>query len=245
MVKYLTIKNIFKIHPLFYLTAFVCVLTANFKNFIIFSSIIIVHELGHIIGAIIFKWQIDKVILLPFGGITIFQENIDKSLKEEFIIAILGPLFQLIFCFLYSDNPIFNQYNLIILLFNLLPIYPLDGSKIVNILFNEFIPFKKSHILTIIVSLITLSIILLSIKYNLLLYLILLFIILEVIKEITKHNYYFNRFLLERYLYSNNNYQKKKIINDIKKMQKQTKHIFKINNKYFTEREIIRNLFDK
>ena len=244
MVKYLTTKNIFKIHPLFYLTAFICVITANFKNFIIFSSIIIVHELGHIIGAIIFKWKIDRVILLPFGGITIFQENIDKSLKEEFIIAILGPLLQIVFYFLYSGNPIFNQYNLIILLFNLLPIYPLDGSKIINILFSEFISFKRSHILTIITSFITLSVVILSIKYNLLLYLILLFIVLEIIKEINKHNYYFNRFLLERYLY-NNEYSKSKIIDNIKKMKKQTKHIFKINNKYFTEREIIRNLFDK
>ena len=244
MVKYLTTKNIFKIHPLFYLTAFICVITANFKNFIIFSSIIIVHELGHIIGAIIFKWKIDRVILLPFGGITIFQENIDKSLKEEFIIAILGPLLQLVFYFLYSDNPTFNQYNLTILLFNLLPIYPLDGSKIVNILFNEFISFKRSHILTIITSFITLLVVILSIKYNLLLYLILLFIVLEIIKEINKHNYYFNRFLLERYLY-NYEYSKNKIIDNIKKMKKQTKHIFKINNKYFTEREIIRNLFDK
>ncbi len=244
MVKYLTTKNIFKIHPLFYLTAFICVITANFKNFIIFSSIIIVHELGHIIGAIIFKWKIDRVILLPFGGITIFQENIDKSLKEEFIIAILGPLLQLVFYFLYFDNPTFNQYNLTILLFNLLPIYPLDGSKIVNILFNEFISFKRSHILTIITSFITLLVVILSVKYNLLLYLILLFIVLEIIKEINKHNYYFNRFLLERYLY-NNEYSKNKIIDNIKKMKKQTKHIFKINNKYFTEREIIRNLFDK
>lgn len=244
MVKSLTIKNIFKIHPLFYLVAFVCFITANFKNFIIFSAIIIVHELGHILGAIIFKWKIDKIILLPFGGITIFQEDIDKSLKEEFIIAILGPLLQLTFYFLYRNNQIFNYYNLIILLFNLLPIYPLDGSKIVNILFNKFISFKKSHIVTIIISLLTLVIIILSIRYNILLYLILLFIVLEVFKEITKHNYYFNRFLLEKYLY-NYNYKNKKIINNIKKMKKQTNHIFKINNKYYTEREIMRNLFDK
>ena len=244
MVKSLTIKNIFKIHLLFYLVAFVCFITANFKNFIIFSAIIIVHELGHILGAIIFKWKIDKIILLPFGGITIFQEDIDKSLKEEFIIAILGPLLQLTFYFLYRNNQIFNYYNLIILLFNLLPIYPLDGSKIVNILFNKFISFKKSHIVTIIISLLTLVIIILSIRYNILLYLILLFIVLEVFKEITKHNYYFNRFLLEKYLY-NYNYKNKKIINNIKKMKKQTNHIFKINSKYYTEREIMRNLFDK
>ncbi len=200
--------------------------------------------MGHIVGSIIYKWQIDKVILLPFGGITIFKENIDKSLKEEFMIAILGPLFQLIFYFIYKENPIFNYYNLVILLFNLLPIYPLDGSKIINILFNAFLSFKKSHILTIIISVIAMFFIVLINKYNLLLYLIFLFISLEIIKEINKHNYYFNRFLLERYLYDNN-YKKKRTISDIRKMCKQTKHIFKINNEYYTEKKIIHNLFDK
>ena len=71
-----------------------------------------------------------------------------------------------------------------------------------------------------------------------------MFIILELIKEIKKHNYYFNRFLLERYLYYPN-YKKEKIIKNIQKMQKQTKHVFKIGNSYFTEREIMKKLFDK
>lgn len=219
-------------------------MTGNFKNFIIFSSIIIVHELGHIIGAFIFKWKIDKVILLPFGGITIFNENIDKPLYQEFIIAILGPTFQLIFYLLYKNNEIFNYYNIVILLFNLLPIHPLDGSKIFNIIFNEFFSFKKSHILTIVTSFLTLTIVLFGFKYNLLLVLILFFILLELVKEIGKHNYYFNKFLLERYLYQNN-YKKKKTITKIKKMKKQTKHLFKIEEKYYTEKQIIQKLFDK
>ena len=234
-------KNIFKIHVFFYIIAFICFITGNFKNFIIFSSIIIVHELGHIIGALIFKWKIEKIILLPFGGITIFNENIDKSLKEEFIIAILGPLFQLMFYLLYKDNLIFNYYNLAILLFNLLPIYPLDGSKIFNVLFNLFLPYKLSHILSIILSFIFITLI---ISYKIDISLILIFIIIELFKEILKHKYYFNKFLLERYLYDYN-YKKHKTINDIKKMKKQTKHIFKINNKFYTEKEIIKNMFDK
>ena len=226
------------------MVAFVCFITANFKNFIIFSAIIVIHELGHIVGALIFKWRIEKVILLPFGGITIFKEKIDKSLKEEFIIAILGPLFQMIFCLLFSNNLVFKQYNLLILFFNLLPIYPLDGSKIINIIFNKLFSFKFSHCLTLYISFLTLIILIFNIKYNLLFYLILLFIILELIKEIKKHNYYFNRFLLERYLYYPN-YKKEKIIKNIQKMQKQTKHVFKIGNSYFTEREIMKKLFDK
>ena len=234
-------KNIFKIHFLFYIIGLICFLTGNFKNFIIFSSIIIVHELGHIIGALIFKWKIEKIILLPFGGITIFNENIDKSLKEEFIIAILGPLFQFIFYLLYKDNEIFNYYNIAILLFNLLPIYPLDGSKIFNVLFNLFLLYKLSHMLSIILFFIFIVLIIL---YKIDIFLILIFIIIELFKEIIKHKYYFNKFLLERYL-NNNNYKKHKVIKKITNMKKQTKHIFKINNKFYTEKEIIKNLFDK
>ena len=159
-------KNIFKIHVLYYVVALVSFLTGNFKNFIIFSAIIIVHETGHIVGAWIFKWKIDKVILLPFGGITIFKENIDKSLKQELIIALLGPLFQILFYLIFKDNATFNHYNMAILLFNLLPIYPLDGSKILNIFFNELVSFKKTHMLTIVVSEITLFFLLFKTRIN-------------------------------------------------------------------------------
>ena len=234
-------KNTFKIHIFFYIIGFICFITGNFKNFIIFSSIIIVHELGHIIGALIFKWKIDKIILLPFGGITIFNENVDKSLKEEFIIAILGPLFQIVFYLIYKDNLIFNYYNIAILLFNLLPIYPLDGSKIFNVIFNIFFPYKLSHILSIVLSFIF---IILIILYKIDLSLILIFIVVELFKEIIKHKYYFNKFLLERYLYDFN-YKKHKVIKNINSMHKQTKHIFNINNKFYTEKEIIRKVFDK
>ena len=237
-------KNIFKIHVLYYVVALVSFLTGNFKNFIIFSAIIIVHETGHIVGAWIFKWKIDKVILLPFGGITIFKENIDKSLKQELIIALLGPLFQILFYLIFKDNATFNHYNMAILLFNLLPIYPLDGSKILNIFFNELVSFKKSHILTIVVSEITLFFLLFKTRINLLLLLILFFLIVEIIKEIVKHKYYFNRFLLERYLY-NYNYKKRKTITKLTQMKKQTKHLFKIGNIYHSEKEVIKKLFDK
>ena len=237
-------KNIFKIHVLYYVVALVSFLTGNFKNFIIFSAIIIVHETGHIVGAWIFKWKIDKVILLPFGGITIFKENIDKSLKQELIITLLGPLFQILFYLIFKDNATFNHYNMAILLFNLLPIYPLDGSKILNIFFNELVSFKKSHILTIVVSEITLFFLLFKTRINLLLLLILFFLIVEIIKEFVKHKYYFNRFLLERYLY-NYNYKKRKTITKLTQMKKQTKHLFKIGNIYHSEKEVIKKLFDK
>ena len=235
-------KNIFKIHVLYYVVAFVSFLTGNFKNFIIFSAIIIVHETGHIVGALIFKWKIDKVILLPFGGITIFKENIDKPLKQELIIALLGPLFQILFYLIFKDNATFNHYNMAILLFNLLPIYPLDGSKILNIFFNELVSFKKSHILTIVVSEITLFFLLFKTRINLLLLLILFFLIVEIVKEFVKHKYYFNRFLLERYLYKYN-FKKSKIVTKENNFKRDYHHLVKIDRKYFLEEEYLKNKY--
>ena len=94
-------KNIFRFHPLFYLLAFLSFITGYFKHFVIFTSIILIHELGHVAMGMLMKWKIEEVIILPFGGITIFKERIDKPLIQEFLIAIAGPLLQLLFfsCF--------------------------------------------------------------------------------------------------------------------------------------------------
>ena len=136
----------------YYLTAFICMVTGNFKVFLFFSCIIIVHEFGHVVAAIYYKWKIEKIILLPFGALTVFSEKINRPLKEEFIILIFGPLFQIVFTiFFINDRNIVNYSNLI-LMFNLLPIYPLDGSKLLNIILNKLISFKKSHLITIYIS---------------------------------------------------------------------------------------------
>ena len=50
---------------------------------------------------VIFKWNIEKVILLPFGALTIFNEDLNRRMFEEFLIVIMGPLFQIIFTYLF------------------------------------------------------------------------------------------------------------------------------------------------
>ena len=83
-------KKIFKIHPIYYLTAIITIITGNFKDFTLVTLIIIIHELGHISAAIYYKWNIEKIIILPFGGITIFNEYLNRPIKEELIIALAG-----------------------------------------------------------------------------------------------------------------------------------------------------------
>ena len=74
---------------------------------------------------------------MPFGCITIFNELINKPMMEEFIILIMGPLFQLINFLIFKDiTPYFNYYNYGLFIFNMLPIYPLDGYKLFSILYS-------------------------------------------------------------------------------------------------------------
>lgn len=213
--------------------------------FILFFSIILFHELGHILGAIYFRWKIDQIIIMPFGGLTIFNVDINKPLKEEFIICFLGPLFQIIYYLIFKD--IFNirniHYNLLI--FNLLPIFPLDGSKIFNIIFNKIFSFKFSLYITYAISFVVIFTLFITKQFNLLLFLTLLLLFFKNIKELKNLKYIFNRFLLERY-FKHFNFQKRMVIKSekVSKMKKGYYHLFFVKNKYVTEREMLKKMFD-
>ena len=130
-------------------------------------------------------------------------------------------------------------------MFNLLPIYPLDGSKLLNIVLNKLTSFKKSHLFTVYVSLFVILFLILKVKFNLIFLLILLFVFIKTISEYKNHYSLFNKFLLERYQY-NFNFKKERIINgeNFAKMKKDYRHLFKVSNHYITEREILKKRFD-
>ena len=241
-------KNIFKIHPLYYIVALICIITGLFKDYIYVTMLIFIHESGHFIAALHYKWNIEKVIILPFGGITIFNELLNKSLKEEFVILILGPIFQILFyfilCILNIKTNLITIYHYSLLLFNILPIIPLDGSKLLNIILNKIISFKYSHLISIYISIITIILVIIEgIKNNLFILLFMLFLSFKIITEIKLHKYIFNKFLFERYNY-NLRFKRIKKINGINlnKMKREYKHLF-YNNRYYSEREVLDNYF--
>lgn len=244
-------------HYTYLLVALSFILTGYFSNLIIFTSIILIHELGHYTIAKINKLQVDKIIIYPYGGITLMNNPINTKINIDLSVAISGVLFQsiyyLLIVFLYKHNIIreyiFNQftiYNQSILIFNLLPIHPLDGSKILNLFLSKIIPYKLSLKINIIISIITLMIIV-SINYyqfNYTTILIITIIIDNIFKYYKQINYFFNKFLLERYL-SKSKYSHTKKISKISHMYKEKYHLIKEKDTYITEKRALSHRFER
>ena len=202
--------------------------------------------------ALIFKYKIKKINIYPFGGYTVFEYDINTPFITEFMVFLGGILFQMVFFIITKhliDNTsytyeLIKNYNLSILIFNMLPIIPLDGSKILNILFNKIFPFKKSHLLTIYISYISVLVLLiLSIK-NLNLLLMIFLLLTLIIKEHKRHQLIFNIFLIERYI-KDVNFKKINFIRklEVKYIKKYAKNIFIKNNRYVDEKEVLSSKF--
>ena len=231
-------KNI-KVSKYSYIIVFLALITGQIKELLGLLIIILSHEFGHYFASKIFNWNIDKIYLYPFGGLIKYNEKIDKPFLEEFIIAISGIVNQsvvFILCiFIFKNNTYFfniiKNYHYSILFFNLIPIIPLDGSKILNIILNKIFNFRKSYIILNIISIVLLIIFIFKSNFSLLI--VILFLIYKIYLNIKNKSILFNRFILEKYLYDD--YKKICIINNIKNMKRNRKNIIKkhINNNMF------------
>lgn len=227
------------------------ILTASFKNFIIISCLITIHELGHFSMAKLLNVEVDKIYLYPLGGISKFFLPINATFIKEFLILITGPIFQcfaqgiLLLLFPESERLII-MYHYGILIFNLLPIYPLDGGKLVQLLLATLFPYKKSLELSIIISYVMIVIYFLvnlkTIKINSLI--ITLFLVHKVSKEQKKIKLLHERFILERYLH-NYSFKKSRIVPNTNYFYKNTHHLIKEQEHYYLEKEYLEKKYKK
>lgn len=170
-----------------------------------------IHEGAHIAIAVCCHYSVDKIIIYPFGLAANIMDIGFGNLQKETMIIVAGPLmhalFPSMFAFFHSMDWISTSFfsylvmiNGSILLFNLLPIYPLDGGRLVQVFFHCFLRFELAQKATFICSLLSIGVVM---QYQLLPgvegYVILLFLLLQIYLMYKQRYYTKMRFLHYRY----------------------------------------------
>ncbi|QDP40741.1 M50 family metallopeptidase [Radiobacillus deserti] len=203
-----------RIHPILWLFAITAIVTGTFMELTIIFSIVVIHELGHYLAAKSYHWRIRKISLWVFGGVMETEEHGSRPIEQELWVTVAGPLqhiwiYGVIWLMTYlgwwssSIVEMALQYNTSILLFNLLPIWPLDGGKVLQLLSSTLKPYRTAQSITIVCSVIICLLVSLTFMFfdtlPLSTVMLVVFILLENRLEWKQRNYLLFRFLLKRY----------------------------------------------
>lgn len=131
----------FRIHPLFYALALLLVLFGQAAAFLWTLAAVCLHEAGHALAARARGYVVREVTLYPYGAAMSANERMDGA--SCVIVGLAGPAANFLaaalilalwwlFPAIYPFTHHFLTANLAIALFNLIPVYPLDGSRVVT-----------------------------------------------------------------------------------------------------------------
>ena len=127
-------------------------ITNQIKIYAMIMIFAIIHECGHLIAGILLGMQPDKMEIKPFGvsiDFNIKKKDYNIKIKKKNLleikkigVAFAGPFINGIIILILSVCHPFNMNNndkmliifsnITLILFNILPIYPLDGGRIVK-----------------------------------------------------------------------------------------------------------------
>lgn len=142
----------------------VFLLTNQIKIYGILLLFALIHELGHMLVGILLGFKPVKLEIMPYGlsvGFEVKCEDYNKKIKKgnmlsikKLIIALAGPITNLIITiifllfnitFLGIERELVIYSNILIGIFNLIPIYPLDGGRIIKNILHIIVGLKKSY----------------------------------------------------------------------------------------------------
>jgi len=137
-VNYL-LKNKIEVKKSFFVIIFFMFFLGYIKQFAVILIMVTIHELSHILAAKICGLNIEKIIFTPIGEIAVIN-NIERTVFfKRIAIVLAGPLSNMLialYAHFFNMNFIRN-INFSIALFNLLPIYPLDGGRILQYIISK------------------------------------------------------------------------------------------------------------
>lgn len=153
-----------RLHLKIFIFITIFILTRQIEIYGILMFFAILHELGHMLAGILLGFKPNSLEIMPLGLSISFESKVDfynKKIKKaslltlkKIIIAASGPLTNLLFIFLFLildispfgiDRELILYANILIAIFNLIPIYPLDGGRIVKGILHIIYGRKESY----------------------------------------------------------------------------------------------------
>ena len=131
---------------------------------VLLFACVVAHEFGHVFAARYFGIATPDVTLLPIGGVARL-ERISEEPSEEFIIAIAGPLVNVVIAIALvvffgarlgfagltaidsTTVPMVDRLamvNVFLVLFNLIPAFPMDGGRVLRALLATRMGFLRA-----------------------------------------------------------------------------------------------------
>ncbi|MDM8520960.1 site-2 protease family protein [Anaerolineales bacterium HSG6] len=130
--------------------------------------IVLLHELGHSIAAMLFDIKVRDIILLPIGGVARLERMPEKP-WQELVVALAGPLVNVVLflmilplisgltwaqdssAMLSIQQPGFLGIlwflllaNLSLIIFNMIPAFPLDGGRVFRATLGLFMDYQRA-----------------------------------------------------------------------------------------------------
>lgn len=144
-----------RVHPTFLLVLLAYGALGLIPQALLIFALVIGHELAHLITAKAYGFQVVGLEIFPFGGAAYCNDLFEGRKMGESIMALAGPVFNLVLLFAaqtlrwqgYWTGPSgedFVRINFWLAAFNLLPLLPLDGGRIVRALFSDTFGFVRT-----------------------------------------------------------------------------------------------------
>ena len=144
------------VHPLFLLAGIYACFTGSLPLYLGAVAVALQHECAHSFAAEKLGFRLNKIVLMPYGAV-IRGDLSGISLKDEIAVAAAGPLCNLftalLFVSLWWLFPDIYPYteaafylSLYIGLGNLLPLYPLDGGRILRKESGKNLPYDHARL---------------------------------------------------------------------------------------------------